>query len=170
MGNALPPPTGECHQTVIVHDGERASASSCESSSSCKSSRLSPDKAIDGDAMTRWGSAFNDKEWFALDLGEPTLITAVWLHWEDAYAKDYKLQVAVGDVQPSSESEQWNAIDIITDGDGGSVIHDDHLDVVAQYVLVWSTKRARERYGYSLLEVEVRGTKDDACFPILVSP
>jgi hypothetical protein len=101
--------------------------------------------------------AFEDGEWFAVDLGAPTLIYAVWLFWETAYAGSYDLQVA------DSLGGTWTTIVAITDSDGDIDVLDG-LDLVTQYVRILSSDRAT-RYGNSMWEFQVRGTQVAACLP-----
>src|SRR5687768_12517194 len=42
--------------------------------------------AVDGSASTRWGSAFSDPQWIAVDLGSTQSINRVVLNWEAAYS------------------------------------------------------------------------------------
>jgi hypothetical protein len=146
-----PPPT-TCVTTVIPLDTATATASSKEND------HKGPEKAIDLDAMSRWSSEFNDDQWLVVDLMELTLITSVWLRWEHAYAKHYKVQVA--DLE---FPEQWNTIVEVMEGEGGSVIHGAFTPVVAQRVRILCEERAMTRYGNSLWEVQVRGNQEEDC-------
>jgi hypothetical protein len=42
--------------------------------------------AVDGNAGTRWSSAFSDRQWLEVDLGSSQAICQVVLTWETAYA------------------------------------------------------------------------------------
>ena len=57
--------------------------------SSCESSELGPEKAVDGNLQTRWASEFSDPQWFVVDLGERKTVESVILHWDAAYAEIY---------------------------------------------------------------------------------
>jgi hypothetical protein len=151
------PPSTTCPSTVIPLGTAFASASSTEND------HFGPGKAIDDDAMSRWSSAFDDYEWLAVDLDQSTLITGVWLRWEHAYAKHYKVQVA--DAYDPLEAPQWTTIVEVTDGEGGSTIHGGFTPVVAQHVRIWCLQRAMTRYGNSLWEVQVRGNQEAECLP-----
>ena len=50
--------------------------------------------AVDGDPGTRWSSAYNDNEWIQVDLGAAADFDRVVLVWEQAYAKDFTVQVS----------------------------------------------------------------------------
>jgi cysteine-rich repeat protein len=144
------PPPPKCGETILGLDAAIASASSMEGSN------WSPDKAIDGDFQSRWSSAFTDDEWLAVDLGAPTLIYAVWVHWEDAFAEDYDLQVA------DSLSGPWRTVVEMRDSDGHVDILDG-LEELTQYFRVLCLERARDNYGNSIWELEVHGTQDPIC-------
>jgi hypothetical protein len=103
--------------------------------------------AVDGNPETRWSSAFSDPQWLTVDLGVPAEITRVRLSWEEAYARDYEIEV-------SNDESAWTTVKSVTDGDGGI----DEFDVAAtgRYVRVRGTRRATP-YGYSLFEFEVYG-------------
>ncbi|MFI6019017.1 discoidin domain-containing protein [Streptomyces sp. NPDC051287] len=50
--------------------------------------------ATDGDAATRWSSAFEDDQWIRVDLGSQVAFDRVVLTWERAYAGTYTVQVS----------------------------------------------------------------------------
>jgi len=54
--------------------------------------------AVDGDSETRWQAANNNPthstEWLAVDLGAPLHICSVSVTFEDAYSKQYELQLS----------------------------------------------------------------------------
>ena len=122
---------------------------------------LSPDKAVDGDLDSRWGSAFSaDQQWIYVDLGAPATIDKVILRWENAYSKSYKIQV-------SDDESEWKDIYANAAGDGG-------VDTIAltgsgRYVRMLSLQRAGN-YGVSLHEFEVYGTGGSNPQPIVLGP
>jgi beta-glucosidase len=141
-----------CRQTGIV--AAEAFASSEEGS------HWGPENAIDGDRSTRWSSEFKDHEWLTVYLGEDTLVYSVWLFWERAYAGSYNLEAS------DSESGPWTTIFETMESDGEVDILEglgEGLGVQTRYLRLLSTSRAT-RYGNSLWEFEVRGTKDNSCF------
>ncbi|WP_264031627.1 discoidin domain-containing protein [Cellulosimicrobium sp. SH8] len=107
-----------------------------------------PEMAVDGNAGTRWSSAWNDPEWIAVDLGASYDLSQVVIDWETAYGSGYE-------VQTSPDGETWTTVHTVTDGDGGY----DELDVAAtgRYVRLYLTERATQ-WGFSLYELEVYGT------------
>ncbi|MDC0713634.1 discoidin domain-containing protein [Stigmatella sp. ncwal1] len=131
-------PTG-----TLLSQGKSATASSAEAG-------LGAANAVDGNADTRWGSAFTNNEWLYVDLGASATITRVVLNWEPAYATGYQIQTA------SSASGPWTNIYSTTTGDGG--IDDFSVSGTGRYVRMNGSQRALPGYGYSLWEFQVYGT------------
>ncbi|MFJ3306816.1 discoidin domain-containing protein [Streptomyces sp. NPDC086549] len=50
--------------------------------------------AVDGNADTRWSSAYEDNQWIQVDLGSSVRFDRVLLLWEQAYARTYTIQVS----------------------------------------------------------------------------
>ncbi|MDG5816752.1 discoidin domain-containing protein [Chitinispirillales bacterium ANBcel5] len=134
--------------------GKTATASSVE-----ENSYFTPDKALDGDTSghgNRWGSEFNDDEWFQVDLGDVYEIDSVVIFWEDAYAAHYKIQV-------STDEETFSDIVEVTDGNGGR----EQLSfepVEARYVRMQGIERILEWGGYSIYSFQVFGERGDDQF------
>jgi hypothetical protein len=59
--------------------------------------------ATDGDAGTRWSSAYEDHQWIRVDLGSPRSFDRVAVVWESAYPKTYVIQV-------SDDGENWTDV------------------------------------------------------------
>jgi sugar phosphate isomerase/epimerase len=110
------------------------------------------DKAVDGNAGTRWSSGWNEPEWIAVDLGASYDLSRVVIDWETAYASGYEIQT-------SPDGETWTTVHTVTDGDG---LFDD-LDVsgTGRFVRLYATERATQ-WGFSLYELEVYGTPSGA--------
>ncbi len=108
----------------------------------------SADLAVDGNAGTRWSSAWSDPEWIAVDLGASHDLSRVVIDWETAYGSGYEIQT-------SPDGETWTTVRTVADGDGGY----DDLDVAGtgRYVRLYLTERATQ-WGFSLYELEVYGT------------
>ncbi|MEV6961226.1 beta-N-acetylglucosaminidase domain-containing protein [Streptomyces sp. NPDC051207] len=101
--------------------------------------------ANDGDAGTRWSSPADDGAWWQLELSRPVRLGRVVLHWQDAYAAAYRVQV-------SADGHRWRTAATVRDGRGGrESVRMDERDV--RYVRVQGDRRAT-RYGYSLWSVE----------------
>jgi hypothetical protein len=105
---------------------------------------LAPANAVDGDEKTRWSSAFRDRQWLAVDLGAVEPVHRVRLHWEDAYAKAYELQV-------SDDGAEWKTVRTVT-GAGG--IEEYEVDATGRYIRVLGTSRGTP-YGISLWELQL---------------
>jgi len=116
--------------------------------SSLENSTLPAAAAFDGNATTRWSSAFSDPQWIYVDLGANYTVNRVKLTWQHSYAKAFKIQA-------SNDAATWVDIYGTTTGQGG--IQD--LTVTqtrARYIRMYSTVRAFT-FGYSLFEMEVYG-------------
>jgi len=53
------------------------------------------DNAFDGNDITRWTCDGADKGWLCVDLGKVCAVDGVRISWENAYAKDYHIEVSV---------------------------------------------------------------------------
>ncbi len=128
---------------------------------SCENDGLKAQFAIDGNSGTRWGSKHNDDDWLMIDLGADYRISAVDIVWEAAYAADYDIEVARADAPTD-----FSVVDSTRGNHGaGSVTHD--VDVVARYVRVHCMRRGTV-YGYSIIEMAVRGVPADVTDSSLV--
>ncbi len=105
-----------------------------------------PAAATDGNAGTRWSSAFSDPQWIAIDLGKETNISRIKLLWEAAYGKAYSIEV-------SPDGKTWKEIYKTDKGNGGT---DDikFPPTPARHVRLTGTRRGTE-FGYSLWEFQV---------------
>jgi len=138
------PGGGGCGPAALLSRGKPATASSVESAS------LGPEKAVDGNTGTRWGSKEGaDPQWISVDLGTHANVSRVRLLWETAYGKAYRVEV-------SDDGTTWTPVFTTTTGDGGT---DDltGLSGGGRFVRVFGTKRGTS-FGYSLFEFEVYGT------------
>jgi hypothetical protein len=68
--------------------------------------------AVDGNAGTRWSSAFGDPQWLQVDLGGPAQVCQVVLQWETAYATAFQVQL-------SANGSTWTNAYSTTTGTGG---------------------------------------------------
>lgn len=101
--------------------------------------------AVDGDPATRWSSPAEDGAWFQLELAEPARIGQVVLHWQDAHASRYRVQV-------SADGRNWRTAATVPEGRGGrESVRMDAADT--RFLRVQGEKRATP-YGYSLWSVE----------------
>lgn len=101
--------------------------------------------AADGDPETRWSSPVEDGAWWQAELPRTARIGLVVLHWQDAYATRYRVQV-------SSDGRNWRTAATVRDGRGGrESVRMDAKD--ARYLRVQGDSRGSE-FGYSLWSVE----------------
>ena len=100
--------------------------------------------AVDGDAGTRWSSAFTDPQWLQVDLGSTQSICKVVLNWETAYATAFQLQT-------SNDGTNWTTIYSTTTGTGG--VQTLNVSGSGRYLRMNGTARATQ-YGYSLWELQ----------------
>ncbi|MCX4509029.1 beta-N-acetylglucosaminidase domain-containing protein [Streptomyces sp. NBC_01619] len=101
--------------------------------------------ATDGDPATRWSSPAEDGAWWQAELPGPTRLGQVVLHWQDAHATRYRIQV-------SADGRNWRTAATVRDGRGGrESIRMDAPGV--RFVRVQGETRAT-RFGYSLWSVE----------------
>jgi beta-glucanase (GH16 family) len=127
---------------TLLSQGKTATASSVENAGTPASA------AVDGNAGTRWSSAFSDPQWLQVDLGAPATIDRVVLQWEAAYASAFQIQT-------STDGVTWTNVYSTTAGTGGTQT----LNVTGsgRFVRMNGTARATP-YGYSLWEFQVYGT------------
>ncbi|MFI5933789.1 discoidin domain-containing protein [Actinoplanes sp. NPDC051494] len=121
-----------------VSQGKTATASSVENGFTAAA-------AVDGDAGTRWSSAFADPQWLQVDLGSTQSISKVVLNWEAAYASAFTIQT-------SPNGTTWTAITPVTTGQAG--VQTLNVTGSGRYVRMNGTTRATP-YGYSLWEFQV---------------
>ncbi|WP_394838026.1 discoidin domain-containing protein [Pendulispora rubella] len=114
-------------------------------SSSQENDTFSAGAATDGNAGTRWSSAFSDPQWLQVDLASNQSICGIQLNWEAAYARAYQIQT-------SSDGVNWNTVYNTTTGAGGTEV----LTVSGngRYVRMYGTARGTA-YGYSLWDFQV---------------
>jgi F5/8 type C domain len=128
-------PTGGC-STSNAAQGRPATASSVENAGTPAAN------AVDGNAGTRWSSAFSDPQWIYVDLGSSQPVCQVQLNWEAAYATAYQIQV-------SDTTTSWTTIYSTTTSTGGNQTL--NVSGTGRYVRMNGTARATQ-YGYSLWE------------------
>lgn len=119
--------------------------------------------AVDGDLSTRWSSQFSDPQWIYVDLGARRKIERVILHWENAYGKEYEIQVS-DDARacPASDraetcrgldtAETWTSVYSTTTGVGE--VDNLEVSVWGRLVRMYGIKRGTG-WGYSLREFEI---------------
>ncbi|MFF3289604.1 beta-N-acetylglucosaminidase domain-containing protein [Streptomyces sp. NPDC003023] len=101
--------------------------------------------AIDGDSGSRWSSPAGPSAWWQVELARPARVGQVAVHWQDAYATRYRIQV-------SADGRIWRTAATVTDGAGGrESVRMDAKDT--RFIRVQGDERATE-FGYSLFTVE----------------
>ncbi len=112
-----------------------------------------PAAVVDGDANTRWSSAWSQPHWVQIDLGERYEVDRVILRWQRSYGSGYRIEV-------SEDSTNWTSIYTTSTGDGG-VDELTGIQRVGRYIRMYGTQRACDGcgtlYGFSLFEFEVYG-------------
>nr|WP_315973504.1 beta-N-acetylglucosaminidase domain-containing protein [Streptomyces somaliensis] len=101
--------------------------------------------AADGNPGTRWSSPARDDAWWQVELAGPARVGQVVLHWQEAYARRYRVEV-------SPDGRSWRTAAAVGDGRGGrEAVRMDAPDT--RFLRVRGEERAT-RYGYSLFGVE----------------
>ncbi|MFF3324502.1 beta-N-acetylglucosaminidase domain-containing protein [Streptomyces sp. NPDC002889] len=107
--------------------------------------------ALDADPRTRWSSPVGPDAWWQLELERPSRVGQVVLHWQDAYAKRYRVQV-------SADGRIWRTAATAAHGAGGrEAIRMDAKDT--RFIRIQCDERATA-FGYSLFSVEAYAVAD----------
>lgn len=105
-----------------------------------------PERAVDGDMSSRWGSGYQNDAWFCVDLEDEYEINKVKISWETAYGKKFLIQV-------SNNAQDWTTVYTQNDGKGKEELITFN-PVTARYVKFQGVERAT-MWGYSFYEFEV---------------
>lgn len=113
--------------------------------------QFGPDRALDGNGTTRWGTdGFQgDPQWITLDLSSPFALTEIIIDWEAANAATYE-------VQGSNDNSSWITITSESGGTFGNRTDTVALSGTYQYVRMYGLTRTSV-YGYSIWEMQVYG-------------
>ncbi|RZK22834.1 MAG: T9SS type A sorting domain-containing protein [Hymenobacter sp.] len=113
-------------------------------------------QAFDNNDQTRWGSDYNnsavpaDSGYVYVDLQSTVTISRVYLFWEAAFGKDFKLEV-------SDDAQTWRGFSRVS----GNTARTNDLAIspgaTGRYVRMHGLQRG-SGYGYSLWEFKVYGT------------
>nr|WP_111601722.1 beta-N-acetylglucosaminidase domain-containing protein [Streptomyces sp. Amel2xB2] len=125
---------------------------STASSSGDETSDFPASAVNDGREDTRWSSPAKDGEWVQLKLPRPTRVGEVVLHWQDAYAKSYRVQV-------SADGKRWRDAARVRNGQGGRETVRMDAPADTRYVRVQGDERAT-RFGYSLWTLEAYAVRE----------
>jgi len=120
------------------------------SSSSVENASFPASNAVDGNASTRWSSAFQDGQWIQVDLGAVRQISQVALNWEAAYARQFRIQV-------SNDPGFATSTDLYATSAGTGGAQTLAVAGSGRYVRLLGQTRATP-YGISLWEFQVFGS------------
>ncbi|MFC4585244.1 discoidin domain-containing protein [Sphaerisporangium corydalis] len=120
--------------------------------SSSENAAFGGGNAVDGNAGSRWASAFADPQWIQVDLGASAAVSRVVLSWEAAYGRAFQIQT-------SADGANWTPVYSTTTGTGGT--QDLAVTGTGRYVRMYGTQRATA-YGFSLWEFQVYGSTGTA--------
>jgi hypothetical protein len=106
----------------------------------------------DGNDSSRWSADNKDEEWIYVDLQEDHMVNRVILNWENAYAKEYKIQM-------STDAKNWiDGVTVMTGKTGPEALS--FNETRARYVRMQGIKRGTG-WGYSLFDMKVYGADAD---------
>jgi hypothetical protein len=116
--------------------------------SSMELPQLAADNAVDGSGGTRFGSAWENDQWWQVDLGEPKPVNRVEIAWEAAYASSYRILTSL-------DGTSWHeAASVSLESAGNEAT--EFVPRLARYVRIVGVERATQ-YGISFWEVKVYG-------------
>ena len=123
--------------------------------------------AIDGDAGTRWSSAFSDPQWIVFDLGSAKTAKVVVLVWETASGKTYK-------IQGSNDAAFATSTDLLSFTAANCAARTDSLALTTtgsfRYVRMLGSARCTG-WGYSIWEARIYGASAPlSAPPVVASP
>jgi hypothetical protein len=119
--------------------------------------------AFDGDATTRWASPWSDnsrpsyEEWLSIDLGVVHSLCSITIHWEDAYASEYKI---LG--KDSCSPTDWEDLAHVVNSGGQYVTTRFPLGSEYRHIRILMLTRGTN-WGYSIWDVDVRAGTQMAC-------
>ena len=131
---------------VQAEDSANLALNKTATASSTEGDGYAAGQAVDGNAETRWSSAFEDPQWFQVDLGAVQAVGKVIIKWENASGKDFKIQTSL-------DGKNWTDSKEVTGGEGGTQ-EITFNPTRAQFLRLAGTARNTE-FGYSIFEFEV---------------
>lgn len=120
--------------------------------SSNENDSLAGKYAVDGDASTRWASAFADGQWIMVDLGEVCNVSTINIQWEAAYASNYSIYW-------SQDNVTWNQA-LTQNVSSAAEISNMFYNRPVRYIKVVCNTRATA-YGVSMYELKIMGTRNE---------
>jgi hypothetical protein len=91
--------------TTTPVDAARTVTAAPSATASSSYNAYQPGLAIDGNASTRWSSAFQEGQWWQTDLGQVREIDRVTIDWEASYASEYRISTSLDGVHFSPAAE-----------------------------------------------------------------
>jgi hypothetical protein len=131
--------------------GESSGKKITSEASTFENENLSPQKAVDGNMGTRWGSEFSDPQWLILDLGEIRQINGIIINWEAGYGKEYEILL-------STDKQNWDKVFSTSEGEGGEENID--FDTHPGRYLKFYGKRRGTGWGYSIYEMAAKTVEE----------
>ena len=109
-------------------------------------------KAIDSDLKTRWESQHgkDEPEWLMIDLNDIYIVDEFKIVWENAAAKEYKIQVSMDGID-------WIDVYNVIDGKNAEIKEDNFESVSAKYIRLFCLSKTMNIYGYSIYDFQVMG-------------
>jgi hyaluronoglucosaminidase len=153
-------------QSVQVHlyprtTGPDLALTATASSSGDETPAFPASQVNDGDPATRWSSPARDDAWVQLQLAGTGSVGSAVLHWQDAYAAQYRIETSV-------DGRTWTTAATVLDGAGGDeTVHFDAEGV--RFVRMQGVQRAT-RFGYSLFGIELYAVAGSVSTPPPVGP
>lgn len=118
--------------------------------SGMETSATSSDMAVDGNTTTRWSSAFQDNQWWQVDLQHQIMPSSISIVWEAAYAKQFNLQI-------SADNKNWFPFYTNTSFTGGTSTIPNGSSLSGRYLKVNCVQRATT-YGSSFFSFNLSGS------------
>lgn len=118
--------------------------------SGVETSATGSDMAVDGVSATRWSSAWQDNQWWQVDLQHQVLSNSIGIIWEAAYAKNFNIQI-------SADNVNWQSFYTNTAFGGGTSTISNANAFSGRYLKVNCVQRANAAYGSSFFTFSVSG-------------
>jgi len=106
--------------------------------------------AVDGNASTRWAPATVNNQWLRVDLGQVTEISRVFISWESAYARSFRIEVST----TGTADADFTTVYSTTTGPGGKQTIT-FAPVNARYVRLYNVNSSNSSWGASVYEFEI---------------
>lgn len=140
---------------AINCDGVNDAQGKPAATSSIESQEFAAAAAFDGNLNTRWSSLPSDNQHINVDLGERFDMCGIRITWEDAYGKDFNIQLSEDGVTWTTQASIRGNNKLVTEFP---------LDGTGRYVRMQGVARGTV-YGYSIFEMEVFGQPTTSTCP-----